>query len=118
MADTSDSTIVRIPASALVVLVGPAASGKSTWAARHFEATQIVSSDQCRAMIADDESDQMASHDAFRLFHFIIGERLKRGLLTVADSTALTASARGDLLKCATQYHRPVIAIVFVMSPD
>lgn len=109
---------LRIPPSALVVLVGPAASGKSSWAARHFEPSQIISSDMCRALIADDESDQLASHDAFRLFHFIIGERLKRGLITVADSTALQASARLDLLKLAAQYHRPAIAVVFATPPD
>ncbi len=110
--------VLRIPPSALIVLVGPAASGKSSWAARHFEPSQIVSSDTCRAMIADDESDQLASHDAFRLFHFIIGERLKRGLMTVADSTALQSTARADLLKVATQYHRPAIAVVFAITPD
>ncbi|HKD76911.1 MAG TPA: AAA family ATPase, partial [Ktedonobacterales bacterium] len=64
-------TILRIPPTALVVLIGPAASGKSTWAAQHFQPTQIVSSDAIRAMIADDEADQEASRDAFRIFHRI-----------------------------------------------
>ena len=117
MAEEREATL-RVPPSALIVLVGPAASGKSSWAARHFEGTQIVSSDTCRAIIADDESDQLASHDAFRLFHFIISERLKRGLMTVADSTALQPTARSELLKLAAQYHRPVIAVVFAIGAD
>jgi protein phosphatase len=108
-------TIVRVPPGALVALIGPAASGKSTWAKRHFEPTQIVSADACRGMIADDENDQEATRDAFRLFHRIIGERLKRGLPTVADSNALIASARGELLRDAGIYNRPVIAVVFAM---
>lgn len=113
-----NEAILRIPPGALIVLIGPAACGKSTWALRHFERTQIVASDACRALIADDETDQQASHDAFRLFHFIIGERLKRGLLTVADSTALLAPARADLLKLAATYHRPTVAVVFAVPPE
>ncbi len=111
-------TILRIPPAALVVLIGPAASGKSTWAAQHFQPTQIVSSDAIRAMIADDEADQEASRDAFRIFHRIISERLKRGLLTVADSTALLPHARAELLRCAAVYGHPAIAILFATEPD
>ena len=110
--------VLRIPPTALVVLIGPAASGKSTWAAHHFQATQIVSSDAIRAMIADDEADQEAARDAFRIFHRVISERLKRGLLTVADSTALLPHARAELLRCAMVYNRPVIAILFAMETD
>jgi protein phosphatase len=111
-------TILRISPSALVVLIGPTASGKSSFAAKHFKATQIISSDTCRALIADDEADQEASRDAFRLFHRIISERLKRGLLTVADSTALTLHARSELLRLAMLYNRPTFAIVFSVQPE
>lgn len=113
-----NEAMLRIPPSALVVLIGPAASGKTTWALRHFDRTQVVSTDACRALIADDEGDQQASHDAFRLFHFIITERLKRGLITVADSTALATGAREDLLKQAANYTRPTVGVVFAVGPD
>ncbi len=109
---------IRLPLGALVVLVGSAGSGKSTWASRHFLPTQIVSSDACRAMIADDESDQSVSRDAFRLLYFILGERMRRGLLTVVDSTALQPSARAELLKIAEQYGRPAVAIVFALPAE
>jgi protein phosphatase len=114
----ASETILRVAPSALIVLIGPAATGKTTWARQHFEQTQVVSADVCRAMIADDENDQEATRDALRLFHRIIGERLKRGLPTVADSTALSAGAREELLRDAAMYHRPVIALVFAMPPD
>ncbi len=109
--------LIRLPLGALVVLVGPAGSGKSTWAARHFLPTQILSSDACRGMIADDESDQTVSRDAFRLLYFILNERLRRGVLTVVDSTALQPSIRAEMLKIAAQYGRPAVALVFALPP-
>ncbi len=109
---------IRLPLGALVVLVGPAGSGKSTWAARHFQPTQVVSSDACRGMIADDVTDQTASRDAFRLLYFIVGERLRRGLLTVVDSTALQPSMRAELLKIAAQHGSPTVAILFALPQE
>ncbi len=99
----------------MVVLVGPAGSGKSTWAARRFAPTQVISSDACRGIIADDETDQTASRDAFRLLYFILTERLRRGLLTVVDSTALQPSMRAELLKIAAQHSSPTVAIIFAL---
>ena len=45
----------------LVVLVGASGSGKSTFAGRHFKPTEVISSDFCRGLVADDENDQSAS---------------------------------------------------------
>ena len=50
-----------------VLLVGPAGAGKSTFAAQRFASTQIISSDELRARVADDPTDQSATADAFRL---------------------------------------------------
>ena len=47
-----------------MVLVGPPASGKSTWAAEQFPADQVVSSDRMRALVGTGEHDQRASQDA------------------------------------------------------
>ncbi len=102
-----------IPVDALVILVGPAASGKSTWAARHSRPSEVLSSDAFREMVAGDASDQSASSDAFRLLHAAAGARLKRGLLTVIDATNLQRSARRPLLALAHRYGRPTVAVVF-----
>lgn len=104
---------LRIPSPALVVLVGPAGSGKSTFAARRFPETAVVSSDRCRAMLADDERRLAVSREAFELFHDIISRRLRLGRLTVADSTALRRDARRTLLEIGRREGVPVIAIVF-----
>ena len=108
--------IIEIPHDALVVLIGPAASGKSTFAAKRFLETQVVSSDRCRALLCDDPGNQAVSGRAFELFHFLIGHRLAIRRLTVADSTALEARARRDLLALAQASHRPVVAIIFHVS--
>jgi len=105
--------IISIPRTALVVLCGPAGSGKSTFARRHFQPTQIVSSDHCRALISDNPHNQAVSADAFALFHEIIDRRLKYGRLTVADSTALTREARADLLALADRHDFVPVILLF-----
>lgn len=104
---------VVLPDPSLVILCGPAGSGKSAFARRHFMETAIVSSDRCRAMIADDESNMRVSGDAFALFHQIIESRLRHRRLTVADSTALHADARRDLRRLARRWKTPVTIVVF-----
>ena len=64
-------TAINLPDFCLVVLIGPTGSGKSTFAARHFKPTEVISSDYCRGVVADDENDQTASKPAFDLVHYI-----------------------------------------------
>jgi predicted kinase len=103
---------LNIPQGALVLLVGAAGSGKSTFARKHFKSTEIVSSDALRAAVSDDESDQSASADAFQLLHRIAGMRLRRGRRTVVDATNVQPEARRSLLALAAENSVPAIAIV------
>lgn len=104
---------IIIPRNALVVLCGPAGSGKSTWASKHFLPTQIVSSDECRALIVDDPANQSVSAQAFDLFHFIVEQRLMLGRLTVADATNLKPEHRRTLLGIAKRNQFNAAAILF-----
>lgn len=96
--------VIRAIRPSLIVLCGPAACGKSTFASRHFRPTQVVSSDHCRAMVCDDEQDQRYQPQAFALLHFLVGQRLSINRLCVIDSTALVPSARKTLLDLANKY--------------
>jgi predicted kinase len=88
---------ITVPRRTLLVLCGPAGSGKSTFAAQRFTPTSIVSSDYCRAMICDDENNQQVNRDTFDLFYYIIQKRMYLGRFTVADSTALRSDTRRRL---------------------
>ena len=101
-----------VPRSGLVLLIGPAGAGKTTLARRLFEPTEIVSSDQCRALVSDRENDQRASADAFRLLHLIVDLRLKRRRLAVVDATNVAAWDRRPLLQLARGRGLPAVAIV------
>ena len=60
---------IKIPEKSLVLLVGSSGSGKSTFAAKHFLPTEVVSSDVCRGLVCDNENDQRATASAFELLH-------------------------------------------------
>ncbi|SHF29897.1 polynucleotide 3'-phosphatase /polynucleotide 5'-hydroxyl-kinase /polynucleotide 2',3'-cyclic phosphate phosphodiesterase [Seinonella peptonophila] len=108
---------IRIPESSLVVLIGPSAAGKSTFAHHHFLPSEILSSDAFRLMITNDMSDQSASADAFELLHHALRKRLARNLLTVVDATNLQVEARQELLTIAKEYQVPTVSILFDL-PD
>ncbi len=107
------SVTIKIPFLSLVILCGPAGCGKSTFAHKFFLDTQIVSSDKCRAMIADEENNMAVSGQAFKLFYMLIDMRLSAGKLTVADSTALEKRSRKKLQKIAGKYGFHTTLIVF-----
>ena len=103
---------ISLPADALALIVGISGSGKTTFAARHFRPTQVLSSDALRAMIADDPTAQNATEDAFDLLHRLLEMRLRRGRLTVVDATNVEEWARRELVQLARRHRRPAVAIV------
>ena len=106
---------LKIPEPSLVLLVGPSGAGKSTFAHKHFKPTEILSSDFCRGLVSDDETDQAATNDAFEVLHFIAAKRLAAGKLTVIDATNVQVEARKPLVALAREYHYLTVAIVFNM---
>jgi protein phosphatase len=111
---SSGSGAIAVPNRALVMLIGAAASGKSTFAARHFVADSIVSSDRLRAAVTGPPSDEVV----FAELHRLVEARLDDGLLAVVDATNTDWMWRAQLLADARRYGRPAIAIVFDLPLD
>jgi protein phosphatase len=104
---------ITLAEPSLVVLVGASGSGKSTFAARHFASTEVISSDECRGLVSDDPNDMGATDAAFEVLHLIAAKRLEAGKLTVVDATSVEFRARQPLLELAWASRVPPAAIVF-----
>lgn len=115
---TSTSRTLPVTDLSLVVLIGASGSGKSTFARKHFKPTEIVSSDFCRGLVADDENDQSASRDAFDVLHYIVGKRLAAGRLTVVDATSVQSESRKQLVQLARSHDVLPIAIVLDLPEE
>jgi protein phosphatase len=87
-------------------------SGKSTFARAHFAPTEVLSSDTCRGLVADDENDQSATADAFDVLHYIAAKRLAAGRLTVVDATNVQPRVRRQLVALAREYDVLPAAVV------
>jgi alkanesulfonate monooxygenase SsuD/methylene tetrahydromethanopterin reductase-like flavin-dependent oxidoreductase (luciferase family)/predicted kinase len=98
------------------VLVGPVASGKSSWATAHFAANQIVSSDALRAVVGESEHDLRASADAFAMLDQIVASRVRRRLTTVIDTLGFEPAQRAAWRQAAATAAVPCIAVVFDTS--
>lgn len=102
-----------VPELSLVLLIGASGSGKSTFARKHFKATEVISSDVCRGLVSDDENDQTVTKEAFEVVHFLAAKRLALGKLTVIDATNVQPEDRRALLALAREYHALPVGIVF-----
>ena len=104
---------ITIPELSLVLLIGPSGSGKSTFARTHFKPTEVLSSDFCRGLVADNENDQTVTGEAFEILHFIARKRLALGRLTVIDATNVQPESRKSLVELAREFHVLPVALVF-----
>jgi protein phosphatase len=104
---------IEIPEFALVLLIGASGTGKSSFAAKHFLPTEVVSSDRARGWVADDETDQAVTSDAFDIVHAIVEKRLKHRRFTVVDATNVQPESRKGLLALARKWHALAVGIVF-----
>lgn len=109
--------MIDVPVPGLVVLIGAAGAGKSSLAARLFEASEILSSDAIRAAVSGDPADQRVTRTAFSILHREARVRLVAGRLVVVDATNVERAARLQLLRLGRETGAPAIAIAIV-SPS
>jgi len=112
------SPTITIPDPSLVLLIGAAGAGKSTFAARQFAPGEVLSSDALRAAIGRGEADQAATSPAFAALHRQMMRRLQRGELTVVDATNVERHARRALVRRAHAAGVPAVAIVLDLPEE
>ena len=110
-------TTILVPDPSLVLLVGAAGAGKTTFAARHFAPDEVLSSDAYRALVSGDEANQKVSRVAFSILHRDLERRLLAGQLTVVDATNVDARNRRELIRRADTAGLPVVALVLDLPP-
>ena len=104
--------MIEIPSPCLVVLVGPAGSGKTTWAAEHLR-EHVVSSDELRRLVGDADHDLRASADAFAVLDDVVARRMRRKLTTVIDSLGTDPARRETWRRMAAAHDVACVAVVF-----
>ena len=104
---------MELPDPALVVLVGPAGAGKSTWAAARYRDAEIVSSDALRERVGTGPADLDASADAFAVLEAVVAARLRRGLTTIVDTLGLDGALRRQWLTAGRAAGLPCVVTVF-----
>lgn len=110
--------LIELDYPSLVLPIGISGSGKSTFVSRHFQKSEILSSDFFRYMISDDEGDQSVTKDAFELLHATLVKRVFHKKTTVVDATNVQRYARRKSLELATVYRYNKVAFVFDFPVD
>ena len=107
---------MTIPDFGLVVLIGPSGAGKTTFARKHFQKSEVLSSDLYRAVVGDDDRSSRTTRAAFDVMGYIAKKRLEARRLVVIDATNLYREHRAVFANLARQQNAPLTAIVFELS--
>lgn len=105
-------SVIEIPELCLVMLVGISSSGKSQWAQSHFSAAEVLSLEQCRALIGDGYDEEDWNRASFDLLYQTADQRLAQGKLTLLDAPYLQVQARQAVLRLAKHQNVRAVAIV------
>jgi len=105
---------------ALIILVGPPASGKSTWGKRFSQDNNVeyVSTDEIRGQIGAGEGDQSVSAAAFGIARRKVSDALKSNRSAMIDATSVNRKARRDWINMGRENGAFIIAVAFEVPKD
>lgn len=84
----------------LYVMIGPAGSGKTTFA-NAMKGVDVISTDQLRKEMFGDEAVQNEGHRVFSAAYHLMRMWLNMGLNVVFDATNTTTKAREEIIRHA-----------------
>ena len=104
--------------NALIILVGPPASGKSTWGREFAKKNNVmyVSTDTIRGEIGKGEDDQSVSPQAFTIAKQRVSQALSQGKHAMIDATSVNTKSRKDWVTIGREHDAYIIAVTFEVS--
>ena len=102
----------------LIVLMGIAGVGKSSWAKARYPYEQACSADAMRLLVSDSESNQYASEQAWRLLEELVTMRCELGRRAIIDATHVKREERLRWISFARERGIPTQLVWFDISPE
>ena len=96
----------------LVLLSGPIASGKSTFARKYFD-VPVLSADSFREMISGDAGNQDVSRGAFEILHKVIEIKMRGDFPVIVDNLNQTTRSRKELYSIADEFGYDKVVVTF-----
>jgi len=105
---------------ALIILVGPPASGKSTWGKKFAQenGVEYISTDAIRAQIGSGEADQSVSAQAFGIARRKVSDALGLDKSVMIDATSVNRKARKDWINMGRGAGAFIIAVAFEVPKE
>ncbi|MFB8272977.1 AAA family ATPase [Streptomyces sp. NPDC055955] len=116
---SADADLMRsIQPGTLLVAVGAAGSGKSTFAAAAADVATVVCLDALREEISGDAGDQSATPAAVERQNLLLEQHLAAGTSVFLDSTNVEPGVRAQLVERARRHGCPIVALRFLPHLD